>query len=459
MSRRIELATARLDRIRTRPRILAYWLKSARSAQLLLGFGLLGLLLLLPPLLSALTEWLVPGENLLDNIGGVFGGESQSDRARSLFAGSLTAATWLTLICTVIYKLWRNIPHAHRQSRRIAQAQEQAADSSKPTDPARSLQLYRSARGMTLEPVMEARLEAKIQQLEGHRDASEADEKATTYIEPEQLVIAGRYECRSEIGRGGNGIVHLAFDRVLDRELALKELPVAHAFRNDTTARFRQEAQALARLNHSGIIQIHDLLEADGRLWIVMELVRGGDLDALLQREGALPVPHACRLAERMADALASAHEQGVVHRDLKPLNVLMVDRHTPKITDFGLAKLSEGPAHTLEGIVVGSPHYMSPEQCEGVAIDHRSDIYSLGVMLYEMLAGRVPFSGEARTILAQHLQKTPPPLDRGGLGEKIPAPLHSLMLGMLEKRPEDRPQDMLTIHETLADFSLAPSA
>jgi len=410
----------------------------------------------------------VPGENLLDTVGGVFGAHSNSDQARDLLSTTLSSFAWLSLIAAVLCMTWLRIPVAHRHSRSMSLTHEQEGDSLRQDQPLRSLHLYRSALRMTIDTDLEARLYAKITSLEGGRavepqdgkstiltattspQVSTRDRQATDRKPAGGIVIADRYECLEEIGRGGSGVVHRALDRVLARELALKELPTMHAIHLRSAERFRQEARALARLNHPGIIQVHDLIEAEGRLWIAMELVSGGDLDTYLESHGPLSVAHACHLGELIADALFSAHEQGVIHRDLKPLNILMVNPDTPKITDFGLAKLNEGSAHTIEGLVMGSPYYMSPEQCEGAPTDHRSDIYSLGVILYEMLTGSVPFEGDARSILAQHIHKAPAPLSGSSVREGIPSSLNELVLRMLEKTPQDRLADLQEVRNSL---------
>jgi len=259
---------------------------------------------------------------------------------------------------------------------------------------------------------------------------------------------AGRYVVETELGRGGMGVVFRAVDSVLERTVALKQLP-RHLVGNPVLAeRFRTEAKVLARLTHPGIVQVFDLVENDQGMFMAMELVHGGSLDGVLEDRGALPVAEVARLGAVMAEALAYAHAQGVVHRDFKPGNVLLADDGTPKITDFGLAKIArEGPKLTQEGAVLGSPAYMSPEQAAGGVAEEAADIYSFGVTLYEMATGRCPFEGESiASVLSAHI--TQPPPDPATFAD-IPAPLSELLLQMLAKTPESR-TDLPTIATTL---------
>ncbi|MCH7548979.1 MAG: serine/threonine protein kinase, partial [Candidatus Krumholzibacteriota bacterium] len=203
--------------------------------------------------------------------------------------------------------------------------------------------------------------------------------------------VAGRFEIVARLGRGATGAVYEANDVVLDRPIALKELSLTITD-DDTRERFRREARILARLNHPGIVQVYDFIEEEDRVWIAMELVRGGDLTTLMRNNKPMAPGAVVSLGVQMADALAFAHERNVIHRDLKPLNILLVDDNTPKITDFGLAKFTEGSVHTIEGTILGSPYYMSPEQADGRPVELRSDIYSLGAVFYHMLCGKPPF-------------------------------------------------------------------
>jgi hypothetical protein len=252
----------------------------------------------------------------------------------------------------------------------------------------------------------------------------------------------GRYEVESEIGRGGMGIVYRAHDRVLERVVALKELPPELGQDSSLATRFRQEARLLARLTHPNIVQVYDLVEDARGMWIAMELVEGGSLAELLGERGALEHDELIRLAVPMAQAMAFAHARGVIHRDFKPDNVMITTDGVPKVMDFGIAKLArQAPELTQEGSVLGSPAYMSPEQAAGRKADARSDIYSFGATLYEMATGNTPFEGDTGSVLAQHITQPPAPPSTHvpGLNEQLDA----LVIEMLAKDPAERTSDM----------------
>src|SRR5271169_2509678 len=210
----------------------------------------------------------------------------------------------------------------------------------------------------------------------------------------------GPYEIQNSLGAGGMGEVYRATDTKLGRDVALKVLPAEMAQDPERLARFRREAKALAQLDHPNIVTIHSVEECDGVHFLTMQLVEGQSLDRLIP-QGGLPVEQIVEFASALGDALAAAHEKGIVHRDLKPANVMVTNDGRVKVLDFGLARdvsasgeteatlTSAGP--TQDGIVMGTPSYMSPEQLSGREIDHRTDIFSLGVLLYEMAAGTRP--------------------------------------------------------------------
>ncbi len=257
-----------------------------------------------------------------------------------------------------------------------------------------------------------------------------------------------RYEIVGELGRGGMGVVYDAQDSVLGRRVALKRLSRG-GLRGDAAERFRREARVLAQLEHPGIVQVYDLAEEPTGMWMAMERISGGGLDALIAREGKLALPRAAALGAALAETLAYAHGQEVVHRDFKPGNVLLTEAGEPKVTDFGLAKLvSEGPKLTQLGAVLGSPGYMSPEQASGEGdIDHRTDVYALGVTLFEMVTGRCPFEGDTASVLVAHLTKAPPMPSE--LGVATPPELEALLARLLAKNPDERP-DLGAVAEEL---------
>ena len=269
------------------------------------------------------------------------------------------------------------------------------------------------------------------------------------------------YEVTAKIGAGGMGEVYLAEDSKLKRQVALKVLPPEMADDQDRLSRFQREAETIASLSHPNIVTIFSVEETEGIHFLTMERVAGRAIDELLP-EGGLALDRLLALAIPIADAVASAHEQGIIHRDLKPANVMVTDDGgRVKVLDFGLAKLtsSRGAAddlgelptltQTQEGMVMGTPHYMSPEQAKGEVVDHRSDIFSLGVMLFEMATGERPFQGtSAIELLSAVLRDQPTPLT--ATHPELPNDLDRLVLRCLEKSPDHRYQ---TAREILNDL------
>jgi serine/threonine-protein kinase len=249
----------------------------------------------------------------------------------------------------------------------------------------------------------------------------------------------GRYEVLGELGRGAMGVVYKARDPIIDRVVAVKTI---HSGRSGEAAaafteRFFQEARSAGRLNHPNIVTIHDAGEADGQAYIAMELLEGRSLRDMLDEHAPLPVARAIEIAGQVARGLAYAHEHGVVHRDVKPANIIVLHNRRPKITDFGIARLGE--ADVLAGSRAGSPKYMSPEQIRGDGnLDGRSDVFSLGAVLYEMLTGRQAFNGgEATAIMRAVLEATPEPPSVHN--PRVPPEIDAIVLRMLEKRPDAR--------------------
>jgi eukaryotic-like serine/threonine-protein kinase len=273
-----------------------------------------------------------------------------------------------------------------------------------------------------------------------HRSGEASPAAATT----DPRVEAGRpgpdrYEVRERIGAGAMGVVHRGFDTRLEREVALKFLPESMERDTDAATRFLQEARAAAALNHPNIVTLHGIEEQDDRLFLVLELVRGETLEARLARTRRLSVDEAVAIAAQVAAGLDAAHARGIVHRDIKPANLMLTGDGAVKVMDFGIARLPGGPARTLAGRTLGSAAYMSPEQVRGEAVDGRADVWSLGVVLYEMLAGSLPFPGDnEHTVLHGVLHLDPEPLGRARSG--TPGWLADLVGAMLSRDPADRP-------------------
>jgi non-specific serine/threonine protein kinase len=256
------------------------------------------------------------------------------------------------------------------------------------------------------------------------------------------------YRITAPLGAGAMGDVYRATDTKLGREVALKVLPAEMASSPERLERFQREAQALATLDHPGIVTVYSVEEADGVHFLTMQLVEGEPLDRLVV-EGGLPVDRLLAIADSLAEALTAAHGRGIVHRDLKPANVMVTHDGRVKVLDFGLAKMttprpeagsSELPTQlqTQEGAVMGTVPYMSPEQLRGRALDHRSDLFSFGVLLYEMSTGRRPFTGESSPELASAiLRDSPTPPDE--LRPELPEALARVIWRSLEKSPDAR--------------------
>ncbi len=263
-------------------------------------------------------------------------------------------------------------------------------------------------------------------------------------------VFAGRYEIQGILGRGGMGVVYRAHDRDLDDAVAIKTLR-SEALSADPTLldRFKQEIRLARRITHPNILRTHDLGETGGLRYLSMELVRGLTLKQLVEAGDILPTPAGLRIAKQICAGLAAAHEVGVIHRDIKPQNIIIEAAGGLKIMDFGIARLKEERGMTAEGTVVGTPDYMSPEQARGIALDFRSDIYSTGIVLYEVFTGTLPFEGETPlAVVLKHIQENPPPPQHRN--PKIEPKISQIILKCIQKSPKDRFQSVNDLYEAL---------
>jgi len=269
------------------------------------------------------------------------------------------------------------------------------------------------------------------------------------------------YRILEKIGSGGMGDVYLAEDTKLDRRVALKVLPPEVASSGERRARFEREAKAVAALNHPNIVTVHSVEESDGVHFITMELVKGKSVAELLPKKG-FSLDRFFEIAIPLADAVAAAHDRGIVHRDLKPSNLMWTDDHRVKVLDFGLAKIAGGAAgiasalpteaKTGEGVVVGTVSYMSPEQAEGKTVDHRTDIFSLGIIFYELATGERPFRGDSTaSVLSSILRDTPVPVAE--LKPELPSELSKIVRRCLVKDVEHRYQSAKDVRNELEEL------
>jgi serine/threonine protein kinase/Tfp pilus assembly protein PilF len=253
-------------------------------------------------------------------------------------------------------------------------------------------------------------------------------------------VFGGRYEVIEELGEGGMGIVYKVFDRKIEDNVALKVLAPEIAGDEKTIERFRNELKLARNISHRNVCRMYDLSEEEKTPFITMEFVPGENLKNLIKRIGQLSQTKALSIAKQVCEGLAEAHRLGVVHRDLKPQNIMVDGEGNARIMDFGIARSIRTKSITETGMIIGTPEYMSPEQVEGVGVDPRSDIYSLGVILFEMLTGQVPFKGETPlSVILKHRTEQPP--DPQKFDDKIPAAISLLILKCMEKDKNRRYQ------------------
>jgi eukaryotic-like serine/threonine-protein kinase len=276
-------------------------------------------------------------------------------------------------------------------------------------------------------------------------------------------VVDGRYELLRVIGQGGMGTVYEVRHRALGKRFALKALRKDLARDAEIAARFIQEARTAAAVSHPGLVEITDFGRLEtGQVYFVMELLEGESLAALLRRSGPLPAARALAIVRQLAHAVKAAHDASIVHRDLKPDNIHLGRGDASdvvKVVDFGLAKVIGSSKLTRAGVVFGTPHYMSPEQAAGESVDHRADIYSLGIVMYEMFTGKVPFEADSYMgVLTKHLHATPaPPSSLGAAVEPLGA-LEDVILRCLQKRPDARYDDLSSLLSDLDERSRRPA-
>ena len=292
-----------------------------------------------------------------------------------------------------------------------------------------------------------------------HPESKNGADTPSSFIERFKHAVSDRYEVIRELGRGGMAIVFLAKDKRLERKVALKLLPEEFQHDENFRKRFLREARVSAKLSHPNIIQIHDVNEVDDFTYFSMSYIEGAPLSKIIKKGETITPKAISRLAIHICFALQQAHEKNVIHRDIKPENILINKKRMPIVVDFGIAKALTEAKLSQTGMLIGTPHYMSPEQIKTGIVDGRSDIYSLGCVLYEMAAGKTLFYGLDPTSLMYHqVNEMPPPLHT--INNEIPEEFSGLIMKALAKNPDDRFQTAAEFGKALHDLMLAgPSA
>jgi len=275
-------------------------------------------------------------------------------------------------------------------------------------------------------------------------------------------VLEGRYEIISELGGGGMARVYRGQDRLLNRNVTIKILKEQYASDEDFLKRFHKEAQAVASLSHNNVVSIYDVGQEDDLHYLIMEYVEGSTLKKVISENAPLSPLYAIDIAVQICDALEHAHENGFVHRDIKPHNILITRNGRVKVTDFGIAQAVNEATMAYNGTTIGSIHYLSPEQARGEVTGPAADIYSLGIVLYEMLTGKLPFNGETPVAVAiKHLQENPRPVRE--INQEIPPALEQVVMRALEKEPARRyasaadfRSDLLAVRDVIGEGNAA---
>lgn len=269
--------------------------------------------------------------------------------------------------------------------------------------------------------------------------------------------LEGRYQILKELGRGGMGIVYQAHDKQLNDQVAIKIL--SPLLINDTEAleRMKREVSAARRITHPNVIRIHDIAETGGLHYVSMEYFHGPSLKQFIKSSPSISIPMAANIAYQICDGLDEAHKQGVIHRDLKSQNIIVGQNNHVKIIDFGLAQSAHQQGMTATGLIMGTPEYMSPEQVSGKRVDERADIYSLGIILYELFTGRVPFSGDSAIAVGFKQLKDDPPKPTE-LNPQLPESIEKVILKALEKDPIRRYSSVSAMKAELEDAVSRPA-
>ncbi|MGC8928459.1 MAG: protein kinase domain-containing protein [Myxococcota bacterium] len=272
----------------------------------------------------------------------------------------------------------------------------------------------------------------------------------------EKIIIGKNYEVVKKLGEGGMGVVYKAVHNLSGQEVAIKMLPPELSQDEGIRTRFINEARLLAKLDHPNIVTLYNFLEEDQKFYLIMQFVKGKTLEEHIRERGKIPLEEAIQIFSQVCDALGYAHELGVIHRDIKPANIMITPDKRVKVMDFGIAKLTGGTKLTATGIAVGTVWYMSPEQIRGAELDARSDLYALGITLYEALTGRVPFNSESDYEVRKSHVELEPPSPRTFDGT-LPESVERVLLKVLAKNPADRYQSAQEFKKAIESMSNMP--
>jgi serine/threonine-protein kinase len=265
----------------------------------------------------------------------------------------------------------------------------------------------------------------------------------------------GRYEIQDKLGEGAMGVVYRARDTAIGREVALKMLSAEYGAEEELIQRFLREAETIGRLSHPNIVTVYDMGDAEGRLYMAMELLEGEDMRSLIERRAPIALADRVRILHQICAGLSYAHSRAVVHRDIKPANIIVTSAGRVKLLDFGLARMATRATMTRAGVILGTPDYMAPEQATGRATDQRSDMFSAGSVFYEFLCGVKPFRAKTlHGVLYQIIQEQPEPML--SVNPELPARLAALVAGMMRKDPERRFAAMEEVQRQLGEIHLA---
>jgi hypothetical protein len=286
-------------------------------------------------------------------------------------------------------------------------------------------------------------------------DAAAMSQMPTTFMNV-AAALEGRYQLLKELGRGGMGIVFQAHDKELREQVAIKILSPLLSNDPDALERLKREVSAARRITHPNVIRIHDIAEARGLQYVSMEFFQGDSLKGFIKRQGSLSMMQAHQIAAQICDGLEAAHRQGVIHRDLKSQNILINATGQIKIIDFGLAHAAHLKGMTATGLIMGTPEYMAPEQVTGSKVDERADIYSLGIILYEIFTGRVPFTGDSAIAIGFKQMKDVPE-SPCTLNPQLPSAVQRVILKALEKDPIRRYRSVSELKSDLEKSVLQP--